>query len=357
MQLQHAHLLTSLLLAALLPQADMMMRKMFCPAHNTLQTSPLAPTYKAQLLQLLSTFTMQLAQHMPTGYTLMMRLPMYVPTYNFIPSYHMQLPKIAPTGRYIAPVQISTYQMMGMALVLLTNNLQLAVSTTYHNSLQGYSLGTYMPLGLQLSAVNSSVMQPPAPSCLLLASTTYTLMRPVGFTILVAALNISLWQLRTSSSSQLFVVTYTMRLATLQLVTHLELTMQHAGYSTAVEASLPGLSASLTAQQPQLYQVAALSAFTWSSYTCSSNTWSSYKPSTPSPYSLLLPNIAAKAPINNCSSGRSQGYESEDGAAAPKRPSMGSFIKCAVLGLVNSVVNSVAAGLSQYVIKGVDFWS
>jgi hypothetical protein len=397
MPAQLAQLLISLLLAALLLQADMMMRKMFRTVSNPLQTSPLATTHKAQLLQLLSASIMQLAQHMPASYTLMMRpmfvpitsytlmmRPMCVPTYMFIHiRYHMQLAKIAPTG-YIVPVKIPTYQMMGMSLVLPTNNLQQAVSTTYCTSLQGYSLVTYMPLGLQLSspvtcscmwpmfsglqlsALNSSLMQPLGPSCLLLTSTTYTLMRPMGLnTMMVAALNLSLWQLRTSSSSQLFVVTYTLRLATLQLVTHLELTMQHAGYSTAVGASLPCLSASLTALEPQHYLLAALSAFTFSSYTVCS-----YKPFMPSTYSPLPLNIAAKPPTNSCSSGSTQGLqascssvdksqscESEGGAAAPKRPSMRSAVKCAVLGLANSVLNSVAAGLVQYVIKAVDFWS
>jgi hypothetical protein len=247
---------------------------------------------------------------------------------------------------------------------------------------------------LQLSGVTSiNLWQPTAPKCLLLASVNYTLMRSMGpNTLLVAGLNISLWHV-SSSSCQLFCVTYALQLTTRQLLTtHLVLTMQPGGrymYSTAVKGLLTYQVPCLTAPlEPQYHQVAVMAVYTYSSFVCCS-THSSYtqgylqlpacassssqqqRPLLLNTYSYtqdsLQPTCAFKQQLSHAPSGAqdlqgsSKGQSScgvqDSTAAAVQRPSMRMAIKCAVLGLVNSVMNHMMVGVCESVIRGVDFWS
>jgi hypothetical protein len=339
----------------------MMMRKSF--RATALITLKLTPTYKAQLLQRLPTFAMQLAKTIPSYTNSIVRTPLFVPTFTMFPFHKMN----------------TAYQMLQLSQVFPANTLQLAAPATYnpYSSLQCNSLATAMPLsntlqlsslvfthsrmwpinvhsGLQLSGVNSiSLWQPSVPMFLLLASLTYRLMRPMGpNTLLVAGLNVSLWHVSTSSC-QMYVVTYALRLTTLQLLTtHLVLTMQPAGgYSTAGKGlptcQVPSLTAPLKTKYNQVAAVRPV--YTYSSYNYS--------------YTQGYLQLPACASITFSTQHRS--CEVQDSAAGVKSSpclkaypiSLGQSLRCAALGLVNSVVNNVLAGLFECVIKGLDFWS
>lgn len=76
-----------------------------------------------------------------------------------------------------------------------------------------------------------------------------------------------------------------------------------------------------------------------------------------SPVYLWLPGPTFKQQLPLMPAACSSCEPGANAAAAVKSPSMRQALKCAVLGLMNSMINNVMAGLFECVIKGVDFWS